>query len=80
MSFKLSESLSNSLELIKAVQKVYNKYLTNKINQIWITLKLVMNEIVDHHRGNDYKISLIGKGKIKKQGRLPVLYTVKESL
>ena len=67
---------SNAIELIEMVRESYEDYPSNKINRIWLTLQSCMNEIIKSNGGNQYKIPHMGKEKLEKENRLPVVLEV----
>ena len=66
-------------EIIQYVETAYVEFKAQKINNIWITLLNVMNEIIDNRGDNDYKIPHIGKEKLARRGALPESITVTEA-
>ena len=46
----------NEEELIHTVSKAYDSYLQVKLNQTWLTLQSVFNQIILNHGDNDYNI------------------------
>jgi hypothetical protein len=71
MSLQQKSCAKNALELIDIVQKAYEDYPSNKMNRMWLTMQLVMNEIIKDNGGNDYKLPHMNKEKLEREGRLP---------
>ena len=46
----------NEEELIHTVSKAYDNYVQVKLNQTWLTLQSVFNQIILNHGDNDYNI------------------------
>ena len=68
--FQAIESLNdvvpkNEEELIHAASKAYNNYLKVKLNQAWLTLQSVFNQIILNHGDNDYNIEHLSKEKLE---------------
>lgn len=68
----------NAREIIQCVQQAYVAYNSNKINRIWLSLMSCLNEIVEHHGDNNYKIPHIGKERLERIGELPIALPVCE--
>ena len=64
-------SPKNEEELIQSVMEAYNNYPQHKLNRTWLTLQSCFNQIILHHRDNDYSIEHISKAKLEWQGQLP---------
>jgi hypothetical protein len=69
-------ALANAKELIDIVLKVWEAYPTNKINPMWLSLQANLNEIMEHHGGNDYAIPHLSKEKLERLGLLPTVLQV----
>ena len=70
----------NKEELIQSVQDVYTNYLRKRLNQTWLTLQSVFNQIILCNGGNDYNIEHLSKEKLERAGQLPnVLDVVDEA-
>ena len=70
---------NDAMQLIKAVQDAYLAYDPKKINRMWITHQMCMNETLKHHGGNNYKLPHMNKEKLEREGRLPVAIKVDAS-
>lgn len=46
------------------------------VNRIWLTLMAVLNLIIDHHGGNDFRLPHLKKGVLDVAGQLPNSLTV----
>jgi hypothetical protein len=54
-------------ELIESVEKAYDKYLVDILVKVFVTLQSVMTEVMKDEGGNVYKITHMGKDKLKKK-------------
>jgi len=63
-------------EIIRYVREAYRDYPYNKINRIWLSLMACMNETIDCHGDNDYKIPHLGKERLERLNELPVTLPV----
>ena len=66
------------LDIIRCVNKAFNEFPREKLNDIWLTHMNVMNEILLSNGDNDYTLPHMGKGKLKRQGKLPVTIPITE--
>jgi hypothetical protein len=62
----------NEVELITMVEQTYADYPHEMINRLFITLQTVFNSVLEHNGGNQYKITHMNKGRLEREGRLPV--------
>jgi hypothetical protein len=51
--------------IIQYVSLAYQEYDQAKINRIWLTLMAVLNLIIEHHGGNDFRLPHIKKVHLK---------------
>jgi len=58
-------------QLIQQTKEVYNNYPASKLNDVWLTLQLCMNQIIENDGGNKYKLQHMGKRKLERLGLLP---------
>ena len=65
-------SPKNSIELIEMVEEAFNKYPSNKLNRIWLTLQSCMNMIIESNGDNQYKIPHMNKDRLERTNTLPV--------
>ena len=65
--------------LIRAVLDAYDNYPSSKLNRMWVTYQSCLNEIIDCHGDNNYKIPHMNKEKMEREGRLPSVLPVTES-
>jgi len=63
-------------ELMEFVQQAHAEYDPRKINRIYLTLQCVLNQILEHHGDNNFKIPHLGKEKLEKENRLPLVLPV----
>ncbi|XP_076946159.1 uncharacterized protein LOC143617513 [Bidens hawaiensis] len=59
-------------ELVHAVQTSFDKMSSHELNNVFLTLQTCMKEIMKVHGSNNYQTPHIGKGKLERQGRLPL--------
>ena len=70
----------NEEELIQLVQLAYTNYPRKRLNQTWLTLQSVFNQIILCNGDNEYDIEHLSKEKLKRAGKLPnVLDVVDEA-
>ena len=70
----------NKEELIQSVQLAYANYPRNRLNQTWLTLQSVFNQIILCNGDNKYDIEHLSKEKLERAGKLPnVLDVVDEA-
>ena len=65
------EAPNNAGELIELVEKCFRDFDSKKINRIWLTYMGCLNEIIDNHGDNNYKVPHMKKAKLEKEGKLP---------
>ena len=68
--------MKDEMELIQLVKQKYEEYPAKKINRVWLTHMLVMNEILKDYGGNNFKIPHMNKEKLEADNRLPWILTV----
>ena len=66
------ESPRTSEEIIEMVKKTFVNYPASKLNRIWITYMSCLNQIIDCHGDNHYKIPHMNKDKLERENHLPV--------
>ena len=66
----------NANELIAMVDKVFKEYPTNKLNRIWLSYLMNLNEIMKHNGSNKYKTPHMGKERLERLGLLPLTLPV----
>ena len=66
----------NAMDLIAMVEKVFKEYPPKKLNRIWLSYLMNLNEIIKHNGGNKYKTPHMNKAKLEREGRLPVTIPV----
>ena len=62
----------NKTEMVDALYKAYNNMEKETIDDIFITLMMVMNQIIEHQGYNNFKIKYINKKRLRAQRKLPV--------
>lgn len=56
--------------LLEAVQEAFNELHPQTLHKVWITLQLVMNEILKNKGNNKYQLPHVNKNKLEAEGRL----------
>ena len=62
--------MKDEMELIQLVKQKYEEYPAKKINRVWLSHMLVMNEILKDYGGNNFKIPHMNKEKLERDNRL----------
>ena len=68
----------NEFALIRAVLDAYDDYPSTKLNRMWLTYQSCLNEIIECHGDNTYKIPHMGKEQLEREGKLPSVLPVTE--
>ncbi|KAJ0493572.1 hypothetical protein HanRHA438_Chr12g0556251 [Helianthus annuus] len=71
-SLQEQEVLGSIDELVHAVQTSFEKLSSHELNNVFLTLQACMKEIMKVHGSNHYQTPHIGKGKLERQGKLPL--------
>ncbi|GAA0149654.1 hypothetical protein LIER_08780 [Lithospermum erythrorhizon] len=71
-SLQYKESSRTVEELVYAIVKSFNKYPSQKVNHVWLTLQLCMHETMKIGGSNRYKIPHIKKLQLERDGQLPI--------
>lgn len=71
-SLQEQENLGNIDELISAVQTSFERMQSRELNNVFLTLQTCMKEIMKVRGGNNYQTPHIGKGRLERQGELPL--------
>lgn len=58
--------------LITAVQESFHDLDAEKLNSVFLSLQMAMEECLYIGGGNHYKLSHMSKDKLRREGRLPV--------
>jgi hypothetical protein len=74
-----NHSPKNSIDIIKMVEKTYKDYPTNKINRVFVTLQTIFDTIIKEQGDNQFKIPHLGKDKLEKEGRLPLVVKLSQA-
>ena len=59
--FYEKEPANTFSEFKKAIEAMYENYPMEKIKDSFVTLQMVMNQVIDHLGGNDYKLDHLKK-------------------
>ena len=70
-SLQQKERTQTIQDLIDRVQVCYQEYDWRKLNNAFLTLQCVLNEILKDNGGNDYKLPHINKAQLERNGELP---------
>ncbi|XP_057770758.1 uncharacterized protein LOC130990549 [Salvia miltiorrhiza] len=70
-SLQHQEAPSTIDELVLAVQKAYDIFPVEELNNVFLTLQSCMVEVMRTLGGNDYKIPHMNKKKLSRAGQLP---------
>jgi hypothetical protein len=62
---------ANIGEMIARVLQLYVTYPHTKLNNVFLTLQTCMNQIIEGHGSNDYKILHMNKARLERLGLLP---------
>ncbi|XP_022042021.1 uncharacterized protein LOC110944677 [Helianthus annuus] len=79
-SLQEQEVLGSIDELVSAVKSSFERMPSHELNKVFLTLQTCMKEIMKVQGGNNYKIPHIGKGKLERQGNLPLQIECDENL
>nr|XP_043626076.1 uncharacterized protein LOC122597563 [Erigeron canadensis] len=71
-SLQEQEVLGSIDELVSAVKTSFERMPSNELNNVFLTLQTCMKEIMKVRGGNNYQTPHIGKGKLERQGKLPL--------
>ncbi|XP_022013709.1 uncharacterized protein LOC110913170 [Helianthus annuus] len=71
-SLQEQEVLGSIDELVHAVQTSFHKMSSRELNNVFLTLQTCMKEIMKVHGSNNYQTPHISKGRLERQGRLPL--------
>ena len=66
------ERTRNKGHLIEAVKKEFNEYPQSKINRVFLSLQMAMQEVVLCYGGNEYKLKHMSKTQLERNGHLPM--------
>ena len=60
--------------------EAFRTYPRVLINRTWLTLQSCLNEIIEKHGGNNYKIPHMSKERLEREGQLPTVLPVTQRL
>ena len=75
-SYNGGDTPNDESGIIQYVSLAYQQYDAAKINRIWLTLMAVLNKIIEHHGGNNFRLPHLKKGALDVAGQLPNSLTV----
>jgi len=64
---------TNEADLIEMAKKTFKEHPANKINRLWLSLQTVFNNLMEDCGGNKHKMTHMGKEKLERENRLPVV-------
>ncbi|GKD05006.1 hypothetical protein Tco_1179980 [Tanacetum coccineum] len=79
-SLQEQEVLGTIDELVNVVQASYGRMPSHELNNVFLTLQTCMKEILKVNGGNNYQIPHIGKGRLERQGMLPLTIDCEQDL
>ena len=71
-SIVAKEGTRNKEQLIEVVKRKYDDYPHGKINRVFLSLQMAMQEIVLCHGGNEYILQHMSKTQLERNGHLPM--------
>ena len=74
-ALQYEEDCYNAEDLIQSVQASFQKLEDTKLDETFLTLQKVMECIMRHRGGNDYKLPHMGKQRLRRAGLLPTSWT-----
>lgn len=66
-------------ELVAAVESAFHNTTRRALNSVFLTLQVVMDQIIQHNGGNDFQIQHMSKEKLERDRRLPVSVHVSDA-
>ena len=67
-------------QLVKAVEDSFVELNPTTLNKVFLTHQQVLEQIILHDGGNNYKLPHMGKERLARQGQLPVSIAVSDEL
>jgi hypothetical protein len=64
--------------MIRKMAEIFANYPGEKVSSGFMTLQVVMNQIIEHDGGNEFRLGHIGKERCKRLGELPLRLDVHE--
>ena len=68
-----NESCADEAVIIRLVDLAYQHFNCARINHVWISLLVVLNEIIRHGGGNDFLLPHLRKERQDREGELPIV-------
>ncbi|XP_030969825.1 uncharacterized protein LOC115990103 [Quercus lobata] len=66
------EAPSKVDDFVNAIEKAFHDLPSQSLNHVFLTLQQCMIEVIKYFRGNNYKLTHMGKEKLEKFGPLPL--------
>jgi hypothetical protein len=64
--------------MILKMEEIYFNYPGEKLRRGFVTLQVVMNQIIEHDGGNNFRLGHIGKERLERLRQLPLIFDVHE--
>ena len=64
------------MQLIAMAKKDFTNYPSDKLNKIWLSYLINLNEVTKHPSDNKYKTPHMNKRKLERKGRLLLTFPV----
>jgi hypothetical protein len=64
--------------MIQKMAQIFAEHPREKSSSGFITLQIVMNQIIEHDGGNDFRLGHMGKARLARLGELPLSLDVHE--
>jgi len=71
-SMVAKEGTRNKQVLIETVKNKFDNYPYSKINRVFLSLQMAMQEIILCNGGNDYRLTHMSKTQLERHGNLPM--------
>ena len=66
--------------LVATVMTKFAEYPAEKLNDVFLTLQMVMHEVILCNGNNDYKLKHMNKSQLKRNGELPISITASQTV
>jgi hypothetical protein len=78
-TMQLRNPSTTTMQLKEAVETAHHNYHSSKLKDVFLTLQAVMNCILEHEGGNDYRLPYLGRRALEQQGLLPTTLLAPQS-
>ena len=79
-SILAKEETRNRQVLVQAVRARFVDYPHEKLNRVFLTLQMAMQQVILCSGGNDYKLQHMNKMQLEQNGALPLAITASEEV